>query len=137
MSFSPLPPAISPTTAASPRGLLPNPLALLHRNPAEPKKPASLDKTIVKAAVIGAGVGSVVAVGFTTHGAFFEKVSEAMGKTALAKLSGLEKALAIGVSFIFGGTLGAIVGSLGTFMWRSIVHEWKPPAEVEAHSPSK
>jgi hypothetical protein len=121
----------SATTTASPRGLIPNPLALLHRKPNQPKKPFSPDKVLVKAAMIGVATGSIAAAGYTTHGAFFAKATPEVAEKAIAKLNTFEKSLAIGVSFLFGGALGAVLSTMGTVMWRGIVHQWKPPSEAK------
>ena len=125
----------TPSFTASPRGLIPNPLALLHRNPNKPKKPFSLDKTLVKAAVIGAAVGGVAAAGYTTHGAFFAEKSADYVPKAIAKLSGLEKGIAIAIGFLMGGVLGGILSPIGTMIWRSIIHQWKPPVASTPQKP--
>jgi len=132
MTF-PLSPS-TPTITASPRGLIPNPLALLHRNPNKPKKPS--DKTLVKAAVIGAAVGGVAAAGYTTHGAFFAEKSADYVPKAIAKLSGLEKGIAIAIGFLMGGVLGGILSPIGTAIWRSIIHQSKPPVATPPQKPS-
>ena len=124
----------APSITTSPRGLIPNPLALLRPNPNHPKKSITADKGLITAAVAGVAVGGVAAASYTTHGAFFaEKATDYIPK-ALSKFNDFEKTIAIGVGFLMGGVLGGVLSTVGTFMWRGIIHQWKPPV---AKTPSQ
>jgi hypothetical protein len=122
---------LPPNTTPASNGVLPKALSVLHRqrgsSSPEANKPFPLDTTLLNAGVIGATVGGVVAASYTTHGAFFEKMTVGVPAKAIAQLHPVEKALAIVGGLVMGSVIGGVVVPLGTAMWKAIIEQWYPP----------